>query len=109
MIRAGRLRHKILLQRKAMTTDDYGGPVETWTDFSTPWASVEPLSGRELANAQAVNAETTTKITMRYLAGVTAADRIIFEGRFYNIQSVIDEEMRHRQLVILASEGLNEG
>jgi SPP1 family predicted phage head-tail adaptor len=108
-MRAGKLRHQITIQRKSLTTDEYGGPVETWADVDTVWASVEPLSGRELANAQTVNAEITTRITMRYLAGVIAADRIVFEGRFYNLQSVIDEEMKHRQLVIMASEGLNEG
>jgi SPP1 family predicted phage head-tail adaptor len=95
-----------------ITTDAYGGPVETWTDItgmSSVPASVEPLSGRELANAQTVNAETTTKITMRYMAGIIAANRITFEGKFYNLQSVIDRELKHRELIIMASEGLNEG
>jgi len=108
-MRAGKLRHQITLQRKSLTPDEYGGPVETWTDVGTVWASVEPLQGRELTNAQTVNAETTTKITMRYVSGVTAADRIVFGGRFYNLQSVIDPEMKHRELIILAFEGLNEG
>lgn len=109
-MRAGKLRHRITLQAKTATTDAYGGPIEVWTDVATNIpASVEPLSGRELVNAQTVNAEITTRITMRYRAGVIAANRITFEGKFYNILSVIDEEMKHRQLVIMASEGLNEG
>ena len=111
-MRAGKLRHRIAIQAKTLTTDAYGGPVETWTDIpgmSSIPASVESLSGRELANAQTVNAETTTKITMRYLSGVIPANRIMFEGKFYNLQSVIDPELRHRELIILASEGLNEG
>lgn len=92
-----------------MTTDTYGGPVEEWDDIATVWASVEPLSGRELANAQTVNAEVTTRINMHYRAGIIAADRVIFEGRFYNLQGIIDPEMKHRELIIMASEGLNEG
>jgi SPP1 family predicted phage head-tail adaptor len=106
---AGKLRHRVTVQFKTVTPDAYGGPVETWTDVCTAWASVEPLQGRELANAQTVNTETTTRITMRYMPGVIAANRIVFEGKFYNIQSVIDTEMKHRELVIMASEGLNEG
>lgn len=108
-MRAGKLRHAITIQRKSVTTDEYGGPVESWADVATVAASVEPMAGRELANAQTVNAEITTKITMRYLSGVLASDRITFEGKFYNLQSVVDPEMKHRTLIIMASEGLNEG
>lgn len=108
-MRSGKLRHLVTVQRKSLTTDDYGGPVETWADVATARASVEPMQGRELASAQTVNDETTTRITMRYLIGVTTADRITFEGRYYNLQSVIDPELRHRELIIMASDGLNEG
>jgi SPP1 family predicted phage head-tail adaptor len=106
---AGKLRHNITIQQKAIGVDAFGGPTETWTDVVSVWASVEPLQGRELANAQTVNAETTTRITMRYRPWVIPANRIIFEGKFYNIQSVVDPGMQHRELIILASEGLNEG
>ena len=106
---AGTLRHTITIQKKTITTDSYGGTVETWTDVSRVAALMEPLQGRELATAQTVNAETTTRITIRYFAGLIPANRIIFEGKFYNIQSVVDVELRHREMIILASEGLNEG
>jgi SPP1 family predicted phage head-tail adaptor len=107
-MQAGKLRHRVTIQSKTHTTDDFGGPAETWADTAVVWAAVEPLQGRELANAQTVNTETTTKITMRFTT-VLPSDRIIFEGRFYNLQSIIDEESQHRFLVIMASEGLNEG
>jgi SPP1 family predicted phage head-tail adaptor len=109
-MRAGKLRHRITLQAKTIGVDEYGGPAKTWTDVATNIsASVEPLSGRELVNAQTVNAEITTKITMRYRAGVIAANRITHEGKFYNLQSVIDPELKHKELILMASEGLNEG
>lgn len=106
---AGKLRHQVQIQRKAVTADsNFGGMVETWEDLSKPWAEVVPLQGRELVNAQAVNAEVTTRITIRF-TDITTADRILFDGKYYNLQSVIDQDLRHRNLVILASEGLNEG
>lgn len=109
-MKSGKLRHQVTIQSKADTTDLFGGPVDVWTDTALNiWASVEPLSGRELVAAQSVNAETTTRITMRYRSGVVAANRIIFGNKFYNIQSVVDPELKHEQLVIMASEGLNEG
>lgn len=106
---AGELRHQVTIQSKTITTDGHGGPIETWNDTAYPWAKVEPLQGRELATAQTVNAETTTRITMRYLAGVIPANRITFDGKYYNLQSVVDPELKHRELIIMASEGLNAG
>ena len=109
-MRAGQRRHQVVIQSKNITTDGYGGAVETWSNFATGvWAAVEPLQGRELTNAQAVFAETTTKISMPYLTGVTTAHRITNGGKIYNIQSIVNIEMRNRDLIILASEGLNEG
>jgi SPP1 family predicted phage head-tail adaptor len=106
---AGSLRHRVTIQQKAIGVDAFGGATETWTDVVTVWAAVEPMQGRELANAQTVSAETTTKITMRYRPWVIPANRIVFEGKYYNLQSVVDPGMQHRELIIMASEGLNEG
>lgn len=108
-MRSGKLRHRVTIQAKTLSTDAYGGPVEVWADVETVAASVEPLNGRELTNAQAVFAETTTRITMRYRAWVAAANRIVFDGKNYNIHGIIDPKMKHLQLIIMASEGLNEG
>jgi SPP1 family predicted phage head-tail adaptor len=106
---AGTLRHQVTIQSITSTPDAYGGSVDSWIDVATVWASVEPLQGRELVAAQSVSAETTTKITMRYRSDITAAHRITFEGKFYNLLSLIDPELKHRELIIMASEGLNEG
>jgi len=111
-MRAGKLRHQVNIQSKSTssTPDLFGGPQEIWTDVAlNVWASVEPLQGRELVAAQAVNAETTTRITMRYRSGVIAANRITHDGKFYNLQSVVDPELKHEKLIIMASEGLSEG
>lgn len=106
---AGKLRHRVTIQSKTVAPDDYGGPVETWVDVATVPASVEPLQGRELANAQTVNTETTTRITMRYRADLLPSHRITFDGKYYNLHSIVDEELKHKSLVIMASQGLNEG
>jgi len=81
----------------------------TWVAFSTVYADIQPLSGRELIAAQAVQSEITGKITMRYLLGVTAGMRARYEGKVYDIQSVIDWGLRHRELNLMVSEGLSNG
>lgn len=106
---AGALRNQISIETKTISTDAYGGTVETWNDICAAWAAIEPLQGRELVSAQAVNAETTVKITMRYRSGMTTDKRIVHAGKYYNVLSVLDVENRHQQLICLCSEGLNEG
>lgn len=108
-MRAGALRHSVSIQRKIMTTDSHGGPVEAWDTVCTTNASIEPLQGREFIAAQAVNAETTGRIRMRYRSGIVPAMRVIFGTRVFNIQSVINPEERNRELILMVSEGLNEG
>lgn len=47
------------------------------------------------------NAELTTKIRIRHRPGITSGDRVIHDGRVYDIQSVIDYRSARRELVLL--------
>ena len=85
MIRAGKLRQVITYQAKTVTTDDYGGPVETWADFATVRASVAPLIGKDLMASMAAQSTAEMRINHRYLAGVTSAMRISWNGAEYEI------------------------
>jgi len=109
-MRAGELRRRVTIQQRTTTLDTYGGQSTAWTDFAknVP-CSISPLNGRELMAAQAVNSEVSHTISMRYLAGLTAAMRILYGTRVFNIQGVINVDERNREMTVLASEGLNDG
>ena len=47
-MRIGTLRHRVELQEPVENQDGYGEAERTYTTYATVWASVEPLSGREL-------------------------------------------------------------
>ena len=85
MIVAGKLRQVITYRQKTQTVDDYGGPVETWADFATVRASVAPLIGKDMLNSMAAQSTAEMRINHRYLAGVTSAMRIVWEGAEYEI------------------------
>jgi len=106
---AGALNRRITLQARSATVDTYGQQVVTWTDWTTCWALIEPLEGREAMAARAINAETSHTVTMRYLAGVTASMRVVYGTRIFNVLSVIEPDMARVSLVLACSEGLNEG
>jgi len=108
-MQAGQLRKRITIQRRALAQDTFGGQSSTWTDWQTVWAQISPASGSEVMAAQAVHERISHTVSMRYIDGVTAAMRIVYKDRFFNIVLVRNVDERSRQLEILAVEGLASG
>lgn len=106
---AGRLRHRVVLQRFNGTVDDYGDARQdvdaNWEPVATVWAAVDPVAGREFyANYQA-QAELSHKVSVRYRSDVRAGMRVLLEGsRRLEIESVIDWEERHEHLLLMCRE-----
>lgn len=118
-MRIGDLRRRITFQQRATSKDTFGQQVVSWSDYlaSVP-AEISALSGRELLAAQAVNAEVTHELRVRYSSLLAdpvkvAALRAVYVNdgvtRYFNLSAprIIDE--RNREIVIQASEGLNQG
>lgn len=108
-MRLGPLRHRVTFEKRKTGRDEFGQPLEGWDVVATLWASVEPISGRELMSAQQVQAEVTHRIRCRYRAGLEASQRIVYDGRPFDIQSVINPREIGASLEILANEGLTDG
>lgn len=108
-IRSGDLNRRITIQARDTTVDGFGQQAATWADVLSCWASIRPLSGRELLSAQAQVSETTHEIQIRYRSGITPANRVVYQGRVFNVLSVLDKDTKHKALTLLCSEGLNQG
>jgi SPP1 family predicted phage head-tail adaptor len=108
-MRAGTLRRRITIQSLGTASGGFGHPVRAWTDLVSTWGDIEPLSGRELEVARAVQAEVTHQVTIRYRTGLTDTMRVVYQGRYFNINSILDVGMRHEQLQMLCTEGLDDG
>jgi SPP1 family predicted phage head-tail adaptor len=108
-LRSGQLRHRVTIQES--TGVNVGGvPVGTWTDVVTVWAAVEDLSGRELMSAQQISADVTTKITMRWRAGISPKMRAVLGTRVFDIQTPgLDLEGRRREMHMLCKERIQDG
>jgi SPP1 family predicted phage head-tail adaptor len=100
-MQAGRLDRRVEIQRRTQTQESNGEYVYTWATIATVWATVKDLRGAEFFSARQTNAEVTTRFYVRWIEGVTVLDRILYEGRVYDIAQV--SEMARRQgLDILA-------
>lgn len=105
----GKLRQRITIQSRSVSQDSYGGQSETWATVMTVWAQITSLSSRELVAAQAGQSEITHQIRIRYVAGITADMRAVYNGRYFNLALPINTEERNIELVIPCVEGLNRG
>lgn len=85
---AGKLDRRITIQGFTSATNDYGTPVETWTTKATVWAQLIQRSTREFIREQGAQDEALVIFRIRHLAGVTNADRVLFDGRTLNIKEV---------------------
>jgi SPP1 family predicted phage head-tail adaptor len=109
-MRAGTLRHRVKIQKNNGTAGDYGEQSDNWQTVAEPdgvvWASVSPLSGRELLLAQQVNAEATIRVSMRYWKGLTTDHHILHGTRELAIVSIVDRDDRHRDLELMCREAV---
>ena len=103
-MKIGKLKHRVILQRKEITEDELKQQTETWVDFAYVWAEVQPLSGREYFAAKQENAEVTTRITIRHLKDVKPDMRVLFNEKVYEILSVINPYERNVSLVLMCRE-----
>jgi SPP1 family predicted phage head-tail adaptor len=101
-MQAGPMRHKITFQLLQGDQNSYGEPINTWVDFATVRASLEPLLGNEFFRAEAVQSKVEVKFRTRYIPGVNNAMRIQHGSDAYEIISAIDVQSRHRELLIYA-------
>lgn len=84
--------------------DSFGEPAQEWAQVAQVWASVKPLSGRELWNAQQVQADVTHAVRMRWRQGVDPKMELDLNGRRLRILSVLNLEERNRTLELLCQE-----
>lgn len=89
-IRAGALRHQVIVQSATDTRDGLGGYKPIWGTSVTRWVSVEPLKGDELVAANKAHSVVTHKIRMHHESTVTAKMRILYGSRIFDIVSVIN-------------------
>ncbi len=84
-MRAGKLDRTIIIQRFTSEPNEYGTPIETWTIVATLRAQIIQANTEEFIRGGAED-ETVIIFRTRWLAGITTADRIDYEGEAFNLK-----------------------
>ncbi|MDE1466087.1 phage head closure protein [Spartinivicinus poritis] len=69
-MRAGRLKHRITIEKPELSKDEFGQPTKNWVVVCTTKAAIDPISGKEFFAAQQINNAINYKITIRYRPGI---------------------------------------
>lgn len=110
------LRHRVDVQQLATEQDsDTGAIEETWMSImstgaeGTMPARIEAATGQEFVASQAVQAQVTTRIKIRYWPGIQPRMRVVHEGLSYNIAAVLPDLTERRVLNLMCESGVNNG
>jgi len=101
---------KIMLQRFTYTTDEGSGEqVKTWGTLGPVdgiWASRRDVSDGERMASSEIAAEITTRFTIRYdsaWSDLSPLDRLIHEGRTYDIVGAKESTQGRRQFIEISA------
>ncbi len=106
-MRAGRLRHRITLQIPSRVQNVIGEWSDSWNDWATIWASVEPNSGKRYFEAMQATSDVQGTVVIRYRTGVLPTMRILYGGRIFKIVTIIQPKENMRELHLLYKEDLD--
>lgn len=89
-LRAGKLDREITITRLSEAVSDSGGVVKSWTPLHTVRAEKVELTNAENLETFGNVAAGQVVFRLRYVDGITPADRILFDGINFDIESVTE-------------------
>ena len=101
----GRLRQEIDVQTNSKIADGMGGFTSGWATDQTVWADIQPVRGNEKYFGDKLEDRITHRIYVRYEIDIQTTQRILFEGRIFQVKSVRNYMERRDYREIDAIEG----
>ena len=100
----GSLKHKMLLQQGISTPIDGGGYINNFENIKEIMADIMPLRSKELIVAMGAQIHVSHKIKIRYELCVKPNMRFFYKGRYFKIQTIMNEKEQDRFLLLYCIE-----
>ena len=86
-MKAGRLRNKLQIQEEVVNVGDFGGQEITWQNKTNGAVrgSIKYLSGKDGFTQDIFFGKNIVEFKIRYLADLSVKDRIVYDGRNFDI------------------------
>ena len=89
-MRAGKLDRLITIERAVETVAVSGAVSSTWTPVATVRAEIVNQSTAEFLAGYGEGERAAIVFRIRFLAGITTADRLVFGAAHYNVRDIIE-------------------
>jgi len=89
-MRAGKLDRSITIQRQAETLTPSGSVAITWTNIATVRAEIVTQSASEFLTGFGEAENGTIVFRIRYVSGITTADRVSYNGSAYDLKEITE-------------------
>ena len=100
----GQLNKRIMLQKPVQVSDSMGGFTTTWTNYLNAWAAIWPWQAKEGEENKALLMNVFHRIRIRYRPNILPSYRVLYDGRCFDIDSILDKEEKHEFLDLLCKE-----
>ena len=85
--RAGELYHRVTIQHKTTTYDEYNYETEAWIEYKKLWGKIDFLSVKDGLTAKAAGSETTARLKLRKRDDIDTGMRVLFDGQTFQTVS----------------------
>lgn len=107
-MRAGALRTRVSIQRPTTTADAVGQRVASWETIARRSGALIMRAGKEVEGS-AIQSVTRWELRLRWetlLSGMTPEWRIVTDTQTFDIDSVVNQNNRNRELFLILIEVL---
>lgn len=107
----GKFRNKIEIQEfNPDAVNENGYPEEDWETKHSLWANIKTVKGSETISASSELNTDTYRFIVRYTSGLHAKMRVLFKGRIFDIQAILnDDELLSTQTIIAVARNRDDG
>lgn len=87
-MRAGKLDKTIVIERHAVTVDDYGTQTEGWTEIASVRAQLVQSTTEEFMRSFGSTGETAVIFRIRHRDGFKVSDRVTMQGQAFDVKEI---------------------
>lgn len=109
-MRAGRLRHRVSIRSLVSAKDDTTGEVtDSWVEFASVRAAVEPLTAREFQSGEQTQSRVVVRIIIRYRSGILPSMQVFHGEHIYKIEGILPDGKSGREYITLPCSEVERG
>lgn len=109
MVAAARLSERVVLERRTAARTPSGGVTNTWSVLATVWAEVTTRRASESLVGPTMESTAGVEIVTHWRTDIAADDRVVHNGRPYDILHIAPVDRKKRFMVLHCQIGNREG